>query len=219
MAEIDNLRAHFGLEALHLLGQSFGGQLALEYVLSGASGVVSLTVQSSLASIEEWESEAMRLVAELPEDMRDAVAAHQRGESQPGFDVAMQEFERRHIMRLSDPPDCWRVRTELVQSDTEVYEFMVGDSELGPRPESPMARWDVRPRLGEIKVPTFLISGRHDCSTPKIMQTLYDGISDSEWHILEHSSHCCQLEDTTRTLVLVADFLARADAAYAGTNV
>lgn len=215
MSEIDNLREHFGLDELHLLGQSWGGQLAMEYALSGASGIVSLTIQSSLASIEEWESEAMRLVAEMPEEMQVAVAAHERGESHPGFAPAMQEFERRHIMRVEDPPECWRVHTELVASDTEVYEFIVGDSELGPRPDGLLAGWDIRSRLGEIAPPTMLLSGRYDCSTPKIMQTLHDGISQSEWHLLESSSHCCQLEETARTLVLVSDFLARTDAARA----
>ena len=103
-------------------------------------------------------------------------------------------------------------RTEMVERDPEVYRFMVGDAEFSLSPTSPFVGWDLRPRLGEITVPTLLLSGAYDEATPAIMRTLHEGISGSEWHILDESSHCCHLEETARTLVLVADFLARVDA-------
>ena len=61
-------------------------------------------------------------------------------------------------------------------------------------------------------MPTLLLSGAHDEATPAIMGTLHRGIAGSEWHVLEHSSHNCQLEEPGRALVLVSDFLARVDA-------
>jgi L-proline amide hydrolase len=211
--EIDNLREHLGLDDVHILGHSWGGQLALEYALSGARGITSLTLQSTLASIEEWVAESARLVAELPEPLQAAIAAHERGEDHPGFEAAAKEFQRRHILRLTDEPECWKRRTEMVERDPEVYRFMVGDAEFSLSPTSPFVGWDMRPRLGEIETPTLLLSGVHDEATPAIMRTLHEGIRGSDWHLLEHSSHSCQLEETGRTLVLVADFLARVDAA------
>ena len=99
----------------------------------------------------------------------------------------------------------------MVEQNPEVYRFMVGDAEFSLSPTSPFVGWDVRPRLREITTPTLLLSGVHDEATPAIMRTLHEGIRGSEWHLLEQSSHCCQLEETGRTLVLVADFLARVD--------
>jgi L-proline amide hydrolase len=210
--EIDNLRTALGLDRLHILGHSWGGQLALEYALTGATGIKSLTLQSSLASLEEWVTESERLVASLPERLRAAIAAHERGESNPEFHTAVKEFQRRHILRLDLEPECWKRRTEMVERDTEVYRYMVGEAEFSLSPTSPFVGWDVRPRLAEIKIPTLLLSGAHDESTPAIMRTLHEGITGSEWNVLENSSHCCHLEETARTLVLVADFLARVDA-------
>src|SRR5207245_566810 len=43
------LREQLGLERIHLLGTSWGGMLALEHVLSGARGIVSLALSSTLA--------------------------------------------------------------------------------------------------------------------------------------------------------------------------
>jgi len=78
--EVVNLREHLGLDDVHILGHSWGGQLALEYALSGASGIRSLTLQSTLASIEEWVAESARLVAELPEPLQAAIAAQQQAQ-------------------------------------------------------------------------------------------------------------------------------------------
>jgi proline-specific peptidase len=210
--EIDNLRRQLGLAEVHILGQSWGGQLAQEYALSGASGIRSLTLQSTLASIDEWVGESVRLVSELPDDHRQAIAAHERGEEHEGFEAAAAAFERRHILRLDDPPASWERSRELFEHDPEVYRYMVGDAEFSLSPTSPFVGWDLRPRLHEIAVPTLLLSGAYDEATPLVMGTLHEGIAGSQWHVLDESSHCCHLEETAKTLVLVADFLARVDA-------
>src|SRR5438067_6637424 len=49
--EVAAVREQLGLERIHLLGTSWGGMLALEHVLSGARGIVSLTLSSTLANI------------------------------------------------------------------------------------------------------------------------------------------------------------------------
>ena len=50
--EVDTVRSELGLDRIHLLGTSWGGMLALEHVLSGAQGIVSLILSSTLASLE-----------------------------------------------------------------------------------------------------------------------------------------------------------------------
>src|ERR671937_2660154 len=52
--EVDAVREQLSLDRIHLLGTSWGGMLALEHVLAGAEGVVSLILSSTLASIDEW---------------------------------------------------------------------------------------------------------------------------------------------------------------------
>src|SRR5918912_3543664 len=64
--ELAAVRSQLGLDRVHLLGTSWGGMLALEHVLSGADGIVSLILSSTLASLDEWVVEQKRLVAGLP---------------------------------------------------------------------------------------------------------------------------------------------------------
>ena len=57
-----------GLEHVHILGQSWGGMLGMEYALTQPPGLVSLIVADSPASMPQWVAEANRLRAELPSD-------------------------------------------------------------------------------------------------------------------------------------------------------
>src|SRR5438046_6923124 len=67
--EVDAVRSQLGLERIHLLGTSWGGMLALEHVLSGATGIVSLVLSSTLASVDDWAAEQKRLRDRLPADV------------------------------------------------------------------------------------------------------------------------------------------------------
>src|ERR671937_2396141 len=67
--EVAAVREQLGLERIHLLGTSWGGMLALEHVLSGAAGIVSLVLSSTLASVDDWAAEQEKLRDALPEDV------------------------------------------------------------------------------------------------------------------------------------------------------
>ena len=58
--EVDVVRAHLGLERIHLLGTSWGGMLALEHVLP-AEGIVGLILSSTLASVDQWAAEQLKM--------------------------------------------------------------------------------------------------------------------------------------------------------------
>src|SRR5438874_12717664 len=76
--EVGAVREQLGLERIHLLGTSWGGMLALEHVLSGAQGIVSLILSSTLASVDQWASEQLKLRDALPADVVAVLDRHDR---------------------------------------------------------------------------------------------------------------------------------------------
>src|SRR6266849_7490207 len=64
--ELGILRRELGLDRIHLLGQSWGGMLAIEYMLTQPEGIVSLILASTLSSVPMWNTEANRLRNEQP---------------------------------------------------------------------------------------------------------------------------------------------------------
>src|ERR671937_1482790 len=113
--EVTAVREQLGLDRIHLLGTSWGGMLALEHVLSGAEGVVSLILSSTLASIDEWVVEQKRLVADLPTEVRAVLDRHERAGTydDPEYEQAMEAYFDRHFYRGPKPrPEIERWRAE-----------------------------------------------------------------------------------------------------------
>lgn len=66
LKQIETMRRAFGLDRLHLLGHSWGGMLALEYLLAQSHGIQSVCLSSPVISIPLWVNEALRLRSQLP---------------------------------------------------------------------------------------------------------------------------------------------------------
>ena len=74
-----------------------------------------------------------------------------------------------------------------------------------------LADWDVDARLGEIDVPTLLLSGRYDEATPAQQTRLRDGIRRSEWTVLDNSAHLTFIEEPERYGQLLTAFLEKVE--------
>jgi proline-specific peptidase len=207
--EVDAVRAQLGLERIHLLGTSWGGMLALEHVLAGADGIVSLILSSTLADNHLWVAEQRRLRNALPSDV---VATLDRLEAagayeDPEYERAEQVYLDRHFYRGPKP------RAELARMEAErgkeAYRAMCGPNEWSMT--GVLKDWDIRARLAEIEVPTLVIRGRHDMCTDAIAATLIAGLRNAREVVLEESSHTPVLEETERYLAAVRAFVAESD--------
>jgi pimeloyl-ACP methyl ester carboxylesterase len=72
--------------------------------------------------------------------------------------------------------------------------------------------WDVRPRLRELELPTLVLRGAHDLSTPAISKTLLDGLPNVREVVFAESSHMPVLEETERYIDTVRRFLCAVEA-------
>lgn len=207
LEELANLRRALALQRVHLLGQSWGGMLALEYALWQPAGLASLILADSLASAAQWEEETGRLLQELPEEVQATLKKHEDAGTtgDPAYEEAMMVFYRRHVCRLDPWPEPLMKSVQKKGENPEVYQTMWGPSEF--RLTGTLKGWDVSGRLGEIKVPTLVLSGRYDEATPALAETLNQGIAGSEMVIFENSAHMPHLEETERYLEVVGGFL------------
>ena len=211
--EVRAVREALGLDRVHLLGQSWGGMLAMEYALTKPDGLVSLTIESSPASIKQWVAEANRLREQLPTEVQRTLQKHEAEGTtdSPEYAEAVAVFYERHVCRVKPLPDCVQRTFECLEANPEVYHFMNGPSEF--HVIGTLKNWDVTGRLREIDVPTLVMSGRYDEATPAVARTVHEGISGSKWVLFDESSHMCHVEETERTLQVLEDFMQRVEAA------
>ena len=210
--EVDAVRRALGLERIHLLGQSWGGMLGMEYALTQPEGLVSLTIASSPASMIQWVEEANRLRRDLPPEVQETLLRHEAEDdfANPDYEAAVAVFYARHVCRTDPMPDYVQRTFAAIAANPEVYHTMNGPSEF--HVIGSLKEWNVIPRLGEIRVPTLVTSGRHDEATPLIAETVHHGIPGSEWVIFEESSHMAHAEEPERYMAVLDDFLTRVEA-------
>ena len=212
--EVGAVRKALGLSRVHLLGQSWGGMLAMSYALTQPMGVVSLVVHSSPASIPQWIAEANRLRAELPADVQATLVKHEKDGSteDPAYQEAMMSFYRRHVCRVDPWPDPLLRTFAKLQANPEVYLTMNGPSEF--HVIGNLKDFDIADRLHEIRVPTLILSGRYDEATPAIAERVHRGIPGSEWVLFENSSHMAHLEEPERYFQVLDRFLSGVEAPH-----
>ena len=205
--EVRVVREALGLDRTHLFGSSWGGMLAMEYALTKPSGLASLTLSSSPASIPLWEQETGRLRRELPEDVQRVLDEHEAAGTadSPEYEEAMMEFYRRHVVRLDPMPDGVARSFAGLAENPSIYMHMQGPNEFVI--VGTLRDWDITGRLGEIDVPTLFTSGRHDECAPKQAEIVHTGIPGSEWVVFENSSHMQFAEEADRYLEVLDGFL------------
>jgi L-proline amide hydrolase len=211
LEELTTVRRGLGLDHIHLLGQSWGGMLAMEYALTQPAGLASLILASSPASIPQWIAEANRLREELPQEVEETLRHHEETGTtdEPAYEEEMLVFYRRHVCRLDPWPESLMRTLAKLMANPEVYNTMFGPSEF--HATGTLKEWDVRDRLDEIRLPTLVTSGRHDEATPAIAETVHRGISGSEWVVFEQSSHAAHLEEEDEFRRVVNDFMRRVE--------
>lgn len=212
VAEIDALRDQLGLGELHVLGQSWGGMLAMQYALTRPFGLASIVVADSPASMTLWVSEANRLRAELPAEVERTLSLHEAAGTtdDPAYAEATEVFYRRHLCRLDTWPDCVMRTMQSLAQDGLVYNVMNGPSEF--HVIGKLKTWDITDRLGEIRVPTLLLSGRYDEATPAIVGTIHERIPHAESICFESSAHMPHIEEPVAFNAAVRGFLSGIEA-------
>ena len=205
--EVDQVRAALGLERCHLLGQSWGGWLSIEYMARGATGIERLVLASTSASIPEFMAGARGLIEQLPEPHRSVlIELGDRGEyDHPDYLAAVDVFYHRHLCRMEPWPEAL-VQSGEQMDGNQVYLTMNGPTEFDVI--GLLREWDRTADLGRIRVPTLVTCGRYDEITPSCSETITRGIPDARMHVFEESAHCAHLEEADDYARIVEAFLS-----------
>ncbi len=205
--ELIALREHLGIKEMHLLGQSWGGMLLLDYTCNyKPEGLKSLILSSTLPASWMWGEEAKRNIAKLPVEMQEAIekATSTNDYSDPAYIAAEDEYMLRHCgsPATEDSPECLR---RPKKAGRESYVVGWGPNEFTPL--GTLKDYDVTAQLKDIKEPALVISGADDLCTPYIAKYMYDHIPNSKWELFQKSRHSCFVDETDKYIELLKEWL------------
>jgi proline iminopeptidase len=200
--DVEALRTYLGLGPVLLLGQSFGGMVAQVFATRYPESVTKLLLANTAPSQQFWEeAQAMAEQMATPEQLA-AIPALFNGEinDQQAFDdwwgVCMPLY-------FKHPERFGQVIEEVEARMTGAYEvanYMMANI---------IPKYDVRPLLPEVTIPTLVLAGARDWVTPVTQSTLIDSLlPDSTLVVFEESGHMPHIEETEAFLSAVRTFLA-----------
>jgi len=211
VVELDQVRDALDLDRCHLLGQSWGGWLAIEYMARGPSGIAGLVLASTSASIPQFMAEARALIEQMPEPARTTLIelGDQGAYDDPDYLAAVDVFYNRHLCRMQPWPEAFQ-KSAAQMDGNQTYLTMNGPTEFDVI--GLLREWDRTADLGTITVPTLITCGRYDEITPACSQTILEGLPNARLEIFEHSAHVAHLEEGERFAGVVERFLREVEA-------
>lgn len=206
--EVEAVRRALDPDRFHVYGQSWGGMLAQEYVLEYGDRVDSLVLANTLADTKSAYESMRGVLDELPADERETIEAHEaeRDFDAPAYEAALDGAYREHVCRFEEYPDPVARTFETINMDA--YGLMWGPNEYVLLDGARLRGWDVRDRLGEVDVPTLVLTGGHDEIAPAIAADIADRIPGADLVEFAESSHMPFWEQPDAHYEAVESFLA-----------
>jgi len=210
-ADADALRRKLGFDQWAVLGQSFGGNVALEYALRYPQSLSHLVLINTGG--DQWwvNHNAPEILAKR------------------GYSASAVAAARRFYNGQLDPDEVF----PTVQKFLKAYNYknnlsrVAKDIVLGHMPKMrPEALifgysqllngWSVMDRLGEVQVPTLVMAGRHDFLFPPEHQAiLADRLPNACLEMIECAGHNPQSERPAEVIELIKHFLLASDPDFA----
>lgn len=211
--EVEQVRKALNLskDNFFLLGNSWGGILAMEYALKYQQHLKGLIICNMMSSCPEYGKYADEVLAKqmdssVLKEIR-ALEAKKDFANPRYMELLLPNFYKQHLCRLEEWPDALNRSSKHVNA--AVYTMMQGPSEFGIGGR--LANWDIRDRLKEIEIPTLTVGAKYDTMDPEHMKWMSTQVKDGSYLYCPNGSHLAMWDDQQVFMKGVVDFIKKVD--------
>ncbi|GKT04191.1 proline iminopeptidase [Furfurilactobacillus entadae] len=208
--ELIALRKYLHLDQIHMLGQSWGGMLEMLYLTHcDQTGVKSVMIDGSPASIKLWTKEQHRLISYLSYEDREAIAEAERtGDfSGPKYLAANDRYMERYCW--DDPDENSPEPLRRPTNGKRASLIAEGPNEFTEN--GTISDFELTDDLKNIHVPVLVTNGTDDLCTPLIAKSVYDHIPGAKWHLFGNSRHLALLDQHDEFIRVLDQWLKEND--------
>ena len=209
--EVEQVRQALKLDESNfvLLGQSWGGLLAMEYALHHQEHLKGLVISNMMSSAPAYNAYAHDVL--MPTMDQQVLAEIQKFEADGRTDdpryseLLMTHHYELHVCRMpyADWPEPARRSVDHI--NPSIYVPMQGPSELGL--SGSLEKWDRSADLTDIDVPALVIGATHDTMDPKHMEWMAGQLPQGRYLHCPNGSHLSQFDDPQHYFPGLIDFL------------
>lgn len=207
--EVEQVRTALGLDSSNffLLGNSWGGLLAMEYALKYQQHLKGLIICNMMASCPDYGKYADSVLAKqmdpaVLKEIRD-LEAQKKTDSPRYMELLTANYYTKHICRLPEWPDP--VNRSLKHVNGAVYTYMQGPSEFGIG--GILANWDRKADLPKITVPTLTVGAKFDTMDPEHMRWMSTQVKNGQYLYCPNGSHLSIWDDQQVFMTGVINFI------------
>ncbi len=209
--EVEQVRKALDLDQGNfvLLGQSWGGLLALEYAVHYQQHLKGLVISNMMSSARLYNEYAENVL--MPTMDQTVLAEIKRMEAEGRTDDPRYEqllIEHHYVLHVCRMPAAeWPdpVKRTFAHMNPAIYVPMQGPSELGL--SGSLETWDRSGDLASIDVPTLTIGATHDTMDPAHMRWMADQLPRGTYLHCPDGSHLAQFDDPAHYFPGLIDFL------------
>lgn len=215
--EVEQVRIALNLtkDNFFILGQSWGGILAMNYALKYQQNLKGLIISNMMASIPEYNDYAQKVLG--PQMDKKIYAEIMQLEKNKDFsnprysELLFEYYYTEHILRM--PQKDWpeSIKRCFKHINSEVYITMQGYSEFGISGDATLKNWDIKDQLKTLTVPTLTIGAKNDTMDPKHMEWIAKEVQKGRFLFCPNGSHLSQYDDQKNYFTGVIQFLKDVD--------
>jgi proline iminopeptidase len=211
--EVEQVRQAIGADStnFYILGNSWGGILGMQYALKYQNNMKSLIVANMMASCPEYGKYAQEVLAKQmdPKVLAEirAIEAKRDFNNPRYMELLTPNFYNEHLCRVIPWPEP--VTRSFASTNQTIYVMMQGPSEFGIGGN--LAKWDIKDRLNEIRIPTLMIGAKHDTMDPKAMEEQSKLVQKGRYLYCPNGSHLAMYDDQKVFMDGVIDFIHDVD--------
>jgi proline iminopeptidase len=215
--EVEQVRKALDLnrDNFFLMGQSWGGILAMEYAFAHQENLKGLIISNMMSDVKAYNKYAKEVLGpQMPKEVFEEVLEMEENEDfeNPRYEeLLMKHHYTEHVLRM--PLEKWpnSITRTFDHLNPEVYVYMQGPSEFGIIEKATLNDWDRSGDLDKIKVPTLTIGGTYDTMDPKHMEWMAGEMQKGRYLHCPNGSHLSQYDDQKTYIEGVMKFLKDVD--------
>ena len=201
--DIESIRRQLGARRVHVMGHSWGGQLALRYALAHGDRVASLILVSPMPpSTALWQAEGAALSEQTTAADEEAIATMR---ATPAIAARQPEAIRELLLLTFLPQFADRARADhlalMVPADygerSRQFGFMMQD----------LADYDLVPELRRVTARTLVVFGDAEPALALTGRLLVDSIPDARLVAIPTSGHFTFVEQPEAFMQTIRSFL------------
>ena len=211
--EVDQVREaiHADSTNFYLLGNSWGGLLAMQYSLKYQHHLKGLIVADMMASCPDYGKYANDVLAKQinPDVLKQIREIEAKDDySNPKYmELLIPNFYNVHLCRLPEWPDA--VNRAFKHVNSKIYTMMQGPSEFDVG--GSLVNWNIKSQLKEIKVPTLMVGAKFDTMDPDAMEAQSKAVKHGRYLYCPNGSHLCMWDDQQVFMSGVIQFIKDLD--------